>query len=1367
MKKHTPPSTFSRWIRCIFSCGALFAVTLFTGGNAQAANGPDTWTGVTNTWNTLGNWTTGSANKPPISGDSLIFGAAGVGGLDLNNNLTSSSFNIAGITFNSGAGAFVIGNGTATANTGNAFNLTGAVTNNSTALEMINDPFSMTAVQTFTMTTGGGNITLGGNISGTGGGITTAGAGTMTLTGANTFTGGLTINAGTLEGTTSANALGGSSGTGRVALGSATGTTAATLLGDGRTFANPITVVSGDTGMLTIGNISGDGTTFSGTITENGPLTLQETGAASTASALIIKGAITGSSTITVISDPSGVTTGTSGQGEVTLGVASPNFTGMYLIQTGALAVRGFTNSNNIVEVASGALLDVTGANDTIAGLNNVSGSGGYVGLNPTVGSSRQLILNGSGVYSFAGTIENNNTSANLSLNVNLTGNGSQTLSGNNTYGGGTFVTRGTLNAGSATALGATTGSLTVSSSNASGGSGPVVLNLFTTPITTVGSLSGTAGTGANTDTINIAGNDNLTVNQTVSGSYAGVIAGSGSSFTLGSLSSATLTLAGNNTYSGGTTLNAGTVAVTGTLGTTTNGLTLNGTSTLSLEGTTQTLGAFNGASGATITNGLVVSNASTLIVGNGVASGTSTYAGSILDGNGLGTTLEKIGGGIQILSGANSMYSGGTIINGGILEISSENNIGNASVYLSAGNGVDLRFGGITLGGGELLTSATISIIESVTLNAGGTNTLAALSSTTAAYSGAVVNGTGSALTVGDSANSGTGTVNLTGSNTYTGNTTITIGTLAIGGAGQLGSGSYAGSIANSGTFNYNSSVAQTLSGVISGTGALTESGPGTLALTGSSANTDTGLTTVSGGELDLDKTAGVNSIAGNATVSGGILKLLTSNQIDAAATLRVSSGTLDFNGQSQTVTSVVNTGGTVTYGGAGGAGTVTVTDPTWQANGTNIVSGLATITNGLIVTGGTNTITGGSTDGQGILTLQSSTALAFTGAGAPAITINGDASAPGIVRLQGNVTVDGASTATIGTTAGTDNGELDLAGGNRTFTVGGTSNPGLEVDAQIVDSANSTGALTKAGTGIMIVTGNNTYGGGTTISNGLLYVNNGGVASYAPPVSQPRTIKANNVTGSASGTGTGNVTVQSGGTLAGSGTITPTGGAVVTVQSNGTLASGAVQTNVIGQTGQLSNTGYNVTSTGLTIDNAEAASSILAVSGGATLTFDLGAGTNTGSYAYSNPNTNSTYISIAGNTAGEITFGTSANINVDLVDLTAFEPVGGGTLTLRFHNPYLLIQAGQDSDYNLYTTGGYDQNGFITGIGTLDQGDFSISVYDINGMQINGPTNLGGLNLYLYNGDLEVVPEPGTWALMIGGLALLVFIQRRKNKL
>ena len=102
----------------------------------------------------------------------------------------------------------------------------------------------------------------------------------------------------------------------------------------------------------------------------------------------------------------------------------------------------------------------------------------------------------------------------------------------------------------------------------------------------------------------------------------------------------------------------------------------------------------------------------------------------------------------------------------------------------------------------------------------------------------------------------SGSGTLTLGGTNTYTGPTTVasgcslilsganayagptTIGgggALTITGSGNLAGGSYPGSIANSGgALVYSSSVPQTLSGIISGSGTLTQDGPGPLTLSG-----------------------------------------------------------------------------------------------------------------------------------------------------------------------------------------------------------------------------------------------------------------------------------------------------------------------------------------------------------------------------------------------------------------------------------------------------------------------------------------------------------------------------------------------------
>jgi len=102
---------------------------------------------------------------------------------------------------------------------------------------------------------------------------------------------------------------------------------------------------------------------------------------------------------------------------------------------------------------------------------------------------------------------------------------------------------------------------------------------------------------------------------------------------------------------------------------------------------------------------------------------------------------------------------------------------------------------------------------------------------------------------------------------------------------------------------------------------------------------------------------------------------------------------------------------------------------------------------------------------------------------------------------------------------------------------------------------------------------------------------------------------------------------------------------------------------------------------------------------------------------------------------------------------------------LKLRTGTPYLLIEAigstGADQlvDNDLYsgltttggTVGGVIQNGYVTTPLTLAG---------------NVTTDYYGARLYLDNGMLEVVPEPGTWAMMLGGLAVLVFIQARRRR-
>jgi PEP-CTERM motif len=141
---------------------------------------------------------------------------------------------------------------------------------------------------------------------------------------------------------------------------------------------------------------------------------------------------------------------------------------------------------------------------------------------------------------------------------------------------------------------------------------------------------------------------------------------------------------------------------------------------------------------------------------------------------------------------------------------------------------------------------------------------------------------------------------------------------------------------------------------------------------------------------------------------------------------------------------------------------------------------------------------------------------------------------------------------------------------------------------------------------------------------------------------------------------------------------------------------------------------------------------------------------------------------------TTGMVNF--TGTDTVDLVDTT------NGGLSLRMNQPYLLISAGSDSMFSgLVTVGAngvlaLDGNGTVLGV--WQGGDLTnYTAITINEFGADGASALSSTStssegyyepsLILENGDLEVVPEPGTWTLMLGGLALLVVIQRRKNKL
>ena len=82
------------------------------------------------------------------------------------------------------------------------------------------------------------------------------------------------------------------------------------------------------------------------------------------------------------------------------------------------------------------------------------------------------------------------------------------------------------------------------------------------------------------------------------------------------------------------------------------------------------------------------------------------------------------------------------------------------------------------------------------------------------------------------------------------------------------------AGNVNNEGfRLTISGSDGTTLSGVLSGSGGLTVSGTGKVTIGGLSANTYTGETTVSSGELDLNTSAGTVAIQGAGTETSAAL--------------------------------------------------------------------------------------------------------------------------------------------------------------------------------------------------------------------------------------------------------------------------------------------------------------------------------------------------------------------------------------------------------------------------------------------------------------------------------------------------------------
>lgn len=118
----------------------------------------------------------------------------------------------------------------------------------------------------------------------------------------------------------------------------------------------------------------------------------------------------------------------------------------------------------------------------------------------------------------------------------------------------------------------------------------------------------------------------------------------------------------------------------------------------------------------------------------------------------------------------------------------------------------------------------------------------------------------------------------------------------------------------------------------------------------------------------------------------------------------------------------------------------------------------------------------------------------------GATLLTDNGAADAFQAFNLRGSITVAGTSGSFI-TAVGSARTGIHLGGTTipgTLFDISATGDPvaDLTINVPLLNEVYNTGALVKIGAGKMVLAADSSYSGGTTVSNGILQVGNGGAA-------------------------------------------------------------------------------------------------------------------------------------------------------------------------------------------------------------------------------------------------------------------------------
>ena len=501
---------------------------------------------------------------------------------------------------------------------------------------------------------------------------------------------------------------------------------------------------------------------------------------------------------------------------------------------------------------------------------------------------------------------------------------------------------------------------------------------------------------------------------------------------------------------------------------------------------------------------------------------------------------------------------------------------------------------------------------------------------------------------------------------------------------------------------------------GLATGNFVINSASGSTLTLNGNATNRGIVLNSTTGGNLTVNANVapGANNqtwlvnrpltVAGNVNLGSHLLNITANNFAQI-------SGVISGAG-----------GGALRHNGAGGI--------LYLSNTANSFSGSVTVAGGTLrveklANGGSNSSIG---SGTGVIALNGAV-LDYVGSTTDSTNRTIDLRANSLIDSNGSGTVSF-------TAANVTNG----GGSSKTLTLRGSNNGNNTFGSVLGNDGLFSASLTKQGAGKWILTGNNTYTGNTTISQGTLQIGNGGTSgslASSSAITNNATLafnRSDTFTVSNNIGGTGSLTKEGAGTMILSGAKTYTG---TTTVSAGTLA---VNGSVAGA---------------MTVASGSTLQGNGTISGNTTVSGNLKPGNSPGLLTFANSLT----LESSSATTMEITGNGTRGVAYDAVDVGSALTYGG-TLTLDFSG-------------DLYTEGVYTFDLFNFGSST---GNFSsMSLAGIYSGSFNNNAGIWGLtdgnNSWSFNqGDgiltFTVIPEPNV-AMLAGSLALMALLRRRRD--